>query len=83
MFEVNVLTLMPPPEKYLVRKMNHDWVSLLRQKIMLQPNVISTIFPVMINPVQVRYMFTYITSQKGYRYVQSSTMSKSISHSQL
>ncbi|CAG2232697.1 unnamed protein product [Mytilus edulis] len=54
MFEVNVLTLMPPPEKYLVRKMNHDWVSLLRQKIMLQPNVISTIFPVMINPVQVK-----------------------------
>ncbi|XP_063400739.1 uncharacterized protein LOC134685183 [Mytilus trossulus] len=53
-FEVNILTLMPPPEKYLVRKVNHDWVRLLRQKIEKYPNVVSTIFPVLIDPLQVK-----------------------------
>ena len=52
-YEVNVLTLQTPPEEYMARDINTEWTSALREKIVRQPTLISTVFPVLLDPKQV------------------------------
>ena len=52
-FEVNVLILTEAPQGYMARPVNYDWVILLKEKILTQPRIITTILPVLVDPEQV------------------------------
>ncbi|XP_063445613.1 uncharacterized protein LOC134725597 [Mytilus trossulus] len=53
-FEVNVLTLTEPPKEYMARRVNNEWVQIIKDKILQQPHLISTILPVLVDPCQVK-----------------------------
>ncbi|OPL20254.1 hypothetical protein AM593_02147, partial [Mytilus galloprovincialis] len=53
-FEVNVLTLTEPPQEYMARRVNNEWVQIIKDKILQQPHLISTILPVLVDPCQVK-----------------------------
>lgn len=55
-FEVNVLTLTEPPKEYMARRVNNEWVQIIKDKILQQPHLISTILPVLVDPCQVKFI---------------------------